>query len=157
MSAQLIYDHAPLGAIIRYSDGTPRPPERHRRKLQAWENRNNTGRLVKKMPGRRTGEITFPGSFTLHEGDYGTKAVIVLKVFKSFSVDSDLAFTVTERPAVGSVLVLSRPGDAGELVHVADSRPAAEEWLSRHGYPGAVLHEVTADEVVADQVEGRAA
>ena len=62
MSAQLIYDHAPLGAIIRYSDGTPRPPERHRRKLQAWENRNNTGRLVKKMPGRRTGEITFPAA-----------------------------------------------------------------------------------------------
>ena len=36
MSAQLIYDHAPLGAIIRYSDSTPRPPKRHRRKLQAW-------------------------------------------------------------------------------------------------------------------------
>ena len=99
MSAQLIYDHAPLGAIIRYSDGMPRPPERHRRKLQAWENRNNTGRLVKKMPGRRT----------------------------------------------------------GELVHVAESRPAAEDWLSRHGYPDAVLHEVTADEVAADHVEGRAA
>ena len=83
--------------------------------------------------------------------------MIVLKVFKSFSVDSDLTFTVIERPAVGTVLVLSRSGDAGELVHVADNRPAAEDWLSRHGYPDAVLHEVTADEVAADHVEGRAA
>ena len=48
-----------------------------------------------------------------HEG------VIVLRVFKTFSVDSDLAFTVVERPAIGSVLVLDRPGDEAELVHVA--------------------------------------
>ena len=49
MSAQLIFDTAPLGAIIRYSDGSPHPPERHRRKLQAWERRNNTGRLVNRL------------------------------------------------------------------------------------------------------------
>ncbi len=79
MSAQLIFDTAPLGAIIRYSDGTLRPPERHRRKLQAWERHNNTGRLVKRQAGARVGETIIPGSFTLHEGDYGTKAVIVLK------------------------------------------------------------------------------
>jgi len=157
MSAQQIFDHAPLGAIIRYSDGTPRPPERHRRKLQAWERHNNTGRLVKKTAGRHAGDITFPASFTLHEGDYGTKAVIVLKVFKSFSVDSDLDFTVIERPAVGSVLVLSRSGEAGELVHVAQNRQAADEWLLRHGYPNAVLHEVAADEVAADRGERRTA
>ena len=40
MSAQLIYDLIPLGAIIRFSDGTPRPPDRHRKKLAAWEHRN---------------------------------------------------------------------------------------------------------------------
>lgn len=157
MSAQLIFDHAPLGAIIRYYDGTPRPPERHRRKLQAWERNNNTGRLVKKTAGRHAGDITLPASFTLHEGDYGTKAVIVLKVFKSFSVDSDLDFTVIERPAVGSVLVLSRSGEAGELVHVAQDRQVADEWLLRHGYPNAVLHEVAADEVTADRGERRTA
>ena len=139
------------------SYGTPRPPERHRRKLQAWKNRNNTGRLVKRQGEARVEETNIPGSFTLHEGDYGTRAVIELKVFKTFSLDSDLDFTVTERPSAGSVLVLSRPGDAGELVHVAADRAAADEWLSRHGYPDAVLHEVTADEVAADHVEGRAA
>lgn len=133
MSAQLIFDHVRLGAIIRYSDGTPRPPERHRRKLRAWESRNNTGRLVRKRAGTRVGETTIPAAITLHEGDFGSKAVIVLRVFKTFSVDSDLAFTVVERPAIGSVLVLDRPGDE------------------------AVLREVTIDEAAADQVEGRAA
>ncbi len=157
MSAHQIFDHVPLGAIIRYSDGAPRPPERHRRKLQAWESRNNTGRLVQKRTGTRVGETTIPATITLHEGDYGSQAVIVLKVFKTFSVDSDLAFTVVERPAIGSVLVLDRPGDGAQLVHVAANRQAADEWLSRHGYPNAVLREVTTDAAAADQVEGRAA
>ncbi|MBG21651.1 hypothetical protein [Hoeflea alexandrii] len=157
MSAQLISDTAPLGAIIRYSDGTPRPPERHRRKLQAWERHNNTGRLVKKQAATVVGQTTIPASFTLHEGDFGSKAVIVLRVFRTFSVDSGLEFSVVERPTAGAILVLDRPGDAGELVHVAQNLQAADEWLSRHGYPNAVLREVTADEAATDGGEGRAA
>ena len=157
MSAQQIYDHAPLGAIIGYSDGTPRPPERHRRKLQAWERHNNKGQLVRKQAGASIGATGVPASFTLHEGDFASLAVIVLRVFKSFSVDSDLTFTVLRSPSAGSVLVFSHPGDAGELVHVADSRPAADEWLSRHGYPDAVLQGVTADQAAADHVEGKVA
>lgn len=57
---------------------------------------------------------------------------------------------------IGSVRVFERAGDNAELVHFAPHRAAAEEWLSRHGYPNAVLEEVTADEIVADVVEGRA-
>ena len=146
MSAQLIFDTAPLGAIIRYSDGTPRPPERHRRKLQAWERHNNTGRLVKKQAGTVVGETAIPASFTLHEGDLGSRAVIAFRVFRTFSVASALQFSVIERPAAGSILVLDRPGDACELIHVVQNRKAADEWLSCHGYPNAVLHEVTAAE-----------
>ena len=40
MSAQHIYVSAPLGSIVRYSDGTPRPPARFKRKLAAWENKD---------------------------------------------------------------------------------------------------------------------
>ena len=50
-----------------------------------------------------------------------------------------------------------RPGDAGELVHVAQNLQAADEWLSRHGYPEAELQEVTADDAATDGDEGRAA
>ena len=44
MSAALIFDIAPLGSLVAYSDGTPRPPARFTRKLAAWERRNGTAR-----------------------------------------------------------------------------------------------------------------
>jgi hypothetical protein len=157
MSAQSIYDFAPLGSIVRYSDGTPRPPDRHRNKLSAWENRNNGGRLVRKEPERRVGNTIVPASITLHKGDYGSREVIVLRVFQTFSVESDLNFTVIERPRLGSVLVLDRAGKNAELLHVAAHRQAAEAWLQRHGYPNAVLEDVSADDLAADVVEGRVA
>jgi hypothetical protein len=50
MSAHIVYDTAPLGALIRYSDGTPRPPARFAKKLAAWERRNGLGRLVRREP-----------------------------------------------------------------------------------------------------------
>ena len=143
MSAKLIFDHAPIGAIIAYSDGTPRPPERHRRKLSDWKNRNGTGRLICKRAAVERGAHTIPASFTLHEGDFGSKGTIVMRVHKTFDVSSSRDFTVREMPKPGSVLVMSRPGDLGELVHLAANRSEAEDWLTRHGYPEAELHEVT--------------
>ena len=143
MSAKLIFDHAPIGAIIAYSDGTPRPPERHRRKLSDWKNRNGTGRLICKRAAVERGAHTIPASFTLHEGDFGSNGTIVMRVHKTFDVNSPREFTVREQTKAGSVLVMSRPGDLGELVYLAASRIAAEDWLTRHGYPEAELQDVT--------------
>jgi hypothetical protein len=157
MSAQSIYDFVPLGSIVRYSDGTPRPPDRHRNKLSAWEDRNNGGRLVRKEPEHRVGNAIIPASITLHKGDYGSHEVVVLRVFQTFSVESVLTFTVIERPPLGSVLVLDRPGERAQLVHVAAHRQAAEAWLQNHGFPNAVLREVSADNLAVDVVEGRVA
>ncbi len=157
MSAQLIYDLVPLGSIVTYSDGSPRPPERHRKKLAAWENRNGGGRLIRKQAETRIGSTTLPASITLHKGDYGSQGTIVLRVHQTFSVNSDLQFSVKERPAIGTVLVLDGAGDDAELVHLTANRTAAEEWLTRHGYPNAVLEQLTADTVAADTVEGRTA
>ena len=53
--------------------------------------------------------------------------------------------------------MLDRPGDDAELVHLATNQVDAKEWLTRHGYPHAVLEEVTADEAGADIIEGRTA
>ncbi|MBB6411972.1 hypothetical protein HNQ71_004660 [Mesorhizobium sangaii] len=52
MSAHIVYDNAPLGSLIRYSDGTPKPPARFTRKLADWGRRNGLGRLVRKAPPR---------------------------------------------------------------------------------------------------------
>lgn len=157
MSASLIHDIAPIGSIVAWSDNSPRPPERHRNKLAEWKTRNGKGRLLRKNGERGCGAFVLRPDFTIHEGDFGSNATIVLRVFRTFSIDSDLTFKVVERPAVGAVRIFNRPGDGAELVHLAADRQAAEEWLSRHGYPHALLEEVTADEVGADVVEGRAA
>lgn len=160
MSVYLIFEHAPIGAIgaiVAWSDGTPRPPERHRRKLDGWKSNNSQGRLIRKQGSRDIGTLGPYASFTLHEADYGAGGVIAIRVHRSFSPGSSLRFTIIERPPVGAVRVFDRHGDHAELVHLAPHRAAAEQWLSEHGYPDAVLEEVTADEAAADAVEGRAA
>ncbi|MDP3411084.1 hypothetical protein [Bosea sp. (in: a-proteobacteria)] len=157
MSANSIYDNAPIGSIIAWSDGTPRPPERFTKKLSAWLTSNGKGRLIRKQPSRSMRNLSLSASFTLHQADFGAADVVAIRVHRTFSLDSALHFSVSERPAITSVRVLDRPGEDAELVHLAPHRPAAAEWLSRHGYPRAVLEEVTADEVGAAIVEGRAA
>ncbi|MDL2407612.1 hypothetical protein PY650_18465 [Rhizobium calliandrae] len=157
MSASLIYDLAPIGSIVAWSDGTPRPPERFRKKLAAWKTRNSHGRLIRKEGERNVGTTSILPYFTLHEGDLGANDVIAIRIHRTFSLDSGLTFKVVGRPALGSVRVFDRPGANAELVHLADNRQATAEWLSRHGYPHAVLSEVTADEVAADEIEGRTA
>ncbi len=144
MSASLVYELVPIGSMLSWSDGTPQPPVHHRKKLGVWKTNNGSGRLIRKEAPRSTGTYRSPACFTIHEGDYGSAGTIVLRVHRSFDVAScQLTFAVVEPPAIGSVRVFDRPGDGAELVHLAADRPAAEEWLSRHGYPHAVLDEVT--------------
>jgi hypothetical protein len=157
MSAQHIYVSALLGSIIRYSDGAPKPAVRFKRKLAAWENNNSGGRLIRKTPSRDLPSCFLPASITLHQGDFGSAGVVVLRVHKTFSVNCALKFIVTEPPMPGSVRVLDREGEAAELLHLAADRTAAEAWLASHRHPGAVLEDVTDDEVAAAAIEGRAA
>ncbi len=157
MSASLIHDLVPIAAIVAWSDGSPRPPERFKKKLAVWKTRNGQGRLIRKEGPRDSGNYASPGYFTLHEGDIGGKGTIVVSIRRTFGLDSNLSFNVIEWPPVGSVRIFDRTGFAAELVHLAENRDAAEFWLKEHGYPNAVLEEVTADEVAAAHVEGRTA
>ncbi len=157
MSAHNVYDRAPLGSLIRYSDGAPKPPARFSKKLAAWERRNGIGRLVKKEPHRERATYTSPASITLHEGNFATGAVILVTVMRTHSVDSDLHFEIADRPAIGMVRILQQIGEDSELLHLAENREAAELWLAKARYGNARLEDVTADEVGADIVEGRAA
>ncbi len=157
MSASLIFDNAPLGALVAYSDGAPKPPARFTKKLAAWERRNGAGRLVRKQPGRERPTYSSPPCFTLREGDFSSGGIIIVTVMHTYGLDSDLHFRVVERPKVGQVRVVQNIGDDVELLHLADNREAAELWLAKAGYSRARLEEVTSDEVGADAVEGRAA
>ncbi|MER8605886.1 hypothetical protein NKH48_19430 [Mesorhizobium sp. M1233] len=155
MSAHIVYESAPLGSVIRYSDGAAKPPARFTKKLAAWESRNGVGRLVRKEPPRERATYSSPAYFTLHEGDFGQGGIIV-SVRRTWSVESDLRFEVMERPMIGMVRVLQELGDSPELLYLAKDREAAERWLASNSYSRA-LEEVSADEVGADVIEGRAA
>ncbi|CAN7702353.1 hypothetical protein N7E70_030740 (plasmid) [Aminobacter sp. NyZ550] len=157
MSALSIFEDAPIGAVVAWSDDTQRSPELHRKKLSARRNNNSQGRLIRKQGERGIGAVSLAASFTLHQAGFGSGGVIAIRVHRTFSLDSRLRSSVIERPAPGSVRVFDRAGENAELVHLAPHRAAAEEWLIRHGYPNAVLAEVPVDAVAADVVEGRTA
>ena len=151
MSATHIIDAAPLGALVRYSDGSPKPPARFTKKLAAWERSNGIGRLVKKEPPRMHGARTSPASFTLHEGNFSSDGVILVTIMRSHSADSALSFDVVEVPQPGQVKILLDFGGATELLHLAANQVAAELWIAREGYRKARL------EVVGEDAEnGRA-
>lgn len=157
MSASLVFDIAPLGTLIAYTDGQPKPPSRFTRKLAAWERRNGVGRLVRKEPARERPTYSSPPCFTLHEGNFGQGGIILVTVMRTYGIDSDLTFRVVERPRLGQVRVVQDIGDNVELLHLAETQEAAELWLAKAGYSRARLETITADEIGADVIEGRAA
>lgn len=146
MSAQQIFALAPLGALVRYTDGSPKPPARFTKKLAAWQRNNSVGRLVRKEPGRTGGNgYIFPASITLHEGDYASAGVILVVMQKTYSVTSDLQFEIADLPRPGMVRVVQVFGDTTELLHLAENREAAELWLAKNPYSLARF-EVVGDE-----------
>ena len=139
MSASTIVDTAPFGALIRYTDGSPKPPARFTKNLAAWERSNGVGRLVKKEPPRSHPTWTAPASFTLHEGNFASDGIILVTILRSHSADSRLIFEVVERPKAAQVRVLLDFGGNMELLHLAESITAADLWIAREGYRNARL------------------
>ena len=98
-SARELFATAPLGAMIRFSDGLPRPPARFKHKLAAWERRNASGRLMRKTAGRvMSATYTSRDGFQLRLGNLGMGGVIAVVVNKIFDVESDLTFEVIPAP-----------------------------------------------------------
>ena len=129
MSVKAIYDSAPLGALIRFSNGQPKPPARFTRKVAAWERVNGVGRLIRKSPPFVSGAYASPAAITLHEGDFASNGVVVLVVHRTHDLDSDLRFEVISAPPPGSCRIVQPFGETVELLHLADDRAAAETWL----------------------------
>ena len=146
MSATTIINQAPLGALIGYTDGSPKPPARFTKTLAAWERSNGVGRLVKKEPPRLYPTWTAPASFTLHEGNFSSEGVILVTIMRSHSADSRLAFEVVEEPKVGQGSVLLNFGGSTELLHLASSVTAAELWIAKEGYRNARIETVGSED-----------
>jgi hypothetical protein len=131
-TAREIHAKAPNGALIRFSNNEPRPPERYTRKLRAWERENGIGRLV----GRSPASGDFPGTFTLHIGDYGSGGVTLVKMNLVFSTDSTKVFEILDTPKAGTVLVLTGENGHEELRHLAADMAMAEGWLAANHSSG---------------------
>jgi hypothetical protein len=147
MSAQLIFDAAPLGALVRFSDGQPKPAPRFGRKLAAWEHKNSIGRLVRKEPATRRGHHVTPASITLHRGNFGCDGVVVVMAYMTYSVTSALVFEIIERPVPGAVRVLHLFGAATELLCLAPDWSHAEAWLHANPYRRAILEPVKTEDM----------
>lgn len=139
---------APLGALLRYSDGQPRPPARFNKKLAAWERTNGVGRLIKRTPAIVRPTYSMPEGFTLHHGDFGSGGVIVMVVTMTWHVSSPLHFEIVEQPAPGMVRVLTQWEGVDELRYLAPDMATAQGWFASHRYSNARF-EVVGDEANA--------
>lgn len=148
MNADLIISLAPVGSVVEWSDGNSRPPEHHVATLHHWKRNNGAGLLVRKCG--ETGQDC-PGVqpfFMLRCGDD----------LRLFSIGLAYRFRIASRPKIGSVRIFERDDPAALMLHLADDRDAAGDWLAENtAFSDAFTVEVTADELAADHVEGRAA
>lgn len=153
-TARHIYETAPLGSLIAFRSGEPRPPQRFTRKVKAWEQENGTGRLVERQPGFGTS----PATFTLHLGDFESEGVIIMVVRRLFSADSAKPFEILDTPKAGMVRVLTGHGEREELRFLASDMAQAERWMAEHHYSG-IRAEIVPDPdpVVLPGVSARAA
>ncbi|WP_204350950.1 hypothetical protein, partial [Serratia marcescens] len=81
-----------------------------------------------------------------HEGDFLSGAIILVTVMRTHAIDTELNFEIIERPKIGMVRIIQPIGDDTELLHLAESREAAELWIAKTGYSRARLEDITADE-----------
>lgn len=51
MNARELFDLEPLAYLVRFTDGTPRPPERYKHKLASWRTNNSEGYFSERRGG----------------------------------------------------------------------------------------------------------
>ena len=128
-SADPLIAAAPIGALVSYSDGRPRPPARFKRKVAEWRRFNGVGRLDSVTPAEMRGAHEVPARFVLHVGDFGSFGVVVPTVRMCFDARSPLAFSVVDA-APGAVVGFVTDGVHLELGGVFPDVGAASSWLA---------------------------
>jgi hypothetical protein len=135
MNAQEIYDTAPLGAVIRYSDRMPKPPSRFRRKLADWERRNGQGYLTRKEPAVTGTCYETHDRFCLRANPFHPEGgLIVVIINRIVSTTSPLSYEIISVPEPGQILILQQWPGTSELMHIAPDQAAAEHWLKTNHY-----------------------
>lgn len=151
MSAQHMYETAPLGSLIRFSNGEPRPPARFTRKVKAWTAENGVGRLIERRPEYLRPTDRSPAGFCLPLDDRASAGIITIVVRRHYSVESPLQFEIIEMPRPGMVRVLTRLDDRDELRFLAANEAEAERWMASNRY-SAMRAEIVPDPDSVDPV-----
>ena len=129
MNAQELFKLAPLGALVRFIDGTPRPPDRFKNKLRDWQGRNDSGHFIAAKPSRGKGEWDVD-SFTLQ-----TENGRVLVVNRTFGVARSVGTTFEViPPAPRTILAYGDFENQIEVRHVWADVHAAQEWAIKNRY-----------------------
>lgn len=142
-SFQRIFAAAALGSIIAFSDGTPRPPDRFKRKLSDWQNRNGAGRLVGKEAKSRPEEWNCD-TIKLHLGDHGGGGVIVLRTYMNFGSNSALTFALESVIPAGRFVLLTHSVHVGTEFqgHFATLEEARDRQHNGHRYSACGIYSV---------------
>lgn len=119
---------APLGAMVHYSDGTARPPERFNKKLSEWKRSNGCGHLVMVRAGDPTRPWSQP-TLTIQTED---GAVLVVRM--TFNARDPKLFYKVEPRKPGAIMAFSNFGDSIEIQHIWPNLQAAQEWARRGRY-----------------------
>lgn len=157
MSALNIYERAPIGAIISWKDGKPQPLPSETEALAAWRQQNGAGRLVGKTSRFVMGQSRQPVDVIVMFEPRGYDDRSDEPEFSRFPVESDLSFSIVECPPVGSCRIFNGSDENAEMLHLASSKAHAQVWINNLGSRHMVMTEVTADEIAAEHIEGRAA
>lgn len=150
-----IYDLAPIGSVIRFRDGAPRPPRDRPDALKAWALFNGLGRLAIKDPAPHQSPLPHPVSITLRTAEFGSSPAAGLTISLAEPAHRGISFEIVEVPPIGSIRILRRFADNVELLHLAADHYSAVRWLARNPVTTAIFDLVTADEIAAAVVEGR--
>jgi hypothetical protein len=126
MTTKELYDLCPYGAFVTFSDGTPKPPPRHTKKIAKWERSNGQGYFVKADPPYNYEGAVGGVTIQLIDSD-------VLVYNYGISLNSNLTFNVT-LPPPGTVLAYREWREAFEVNHVHKDLNAYIAWCQRNRY-----------------------
>lgn len=119
-----LFNLAPYGALVTFTDGTKRPPAAHVKKVSAWENRNGSGYFVEATPSDKYSGSRF--TLRVHTSDHFVANKIAM-------VDSPYNYEVTP-PAPGTILAYSTYSERLEIAHIWKDEAEARAWFARNRY-----------------------
>jgi hypothetical protein len=142
--------------IVAWSDGTPRPPERHRKKLAAWKDPQQPGASDPQAgPESRAGNIH--ARMRASPCTRPTMAPAASSPSAStgpFARLNSLRFTIVERPRSARCASSTAPATMPSLCISRRIAPPPSNGCRSTAIPNAVLEEVTADEAAAEPSRG---